>query len=188
MKQQPHFFFAVSIPEETKIMMKKHFEQLKEKMPFSRWVHHEDLHITLAFLGDAPTEKLHHAEKNVITEISGFKPFKLQIQQLGFFGKTDSPRIFWADTIGSTELNGLRNKVFMACEDAGFQLEKRRFCPHMTLARKWQGERPFQTESLEIWKELQPEPIVFDVTEVVLYQTHLYQTPKYEAISRIPLR
>jgi 2'-5' RNA ligase len=58
MDHQTHFFFAVSIPEETKLIMKKHCEQLKEKIPFSRWVHYEDIHITLAFLGGAPTEKL----------------------------------------------------------------------------------------------------------------------------------
>ena len=188
MDQRTHFFFAVSIPEETKLMMKKHFEQLKEKIPFSRWVHYEDIHITLAFLGGAPTEKLKLAEKNVIGAVRDSESFTLKINNLGIFGRNDSPRVFWADIIESKELQALRKKVFIACEDAGFQLETRPFRPHITIARKWNGDEPFQTELLEIWKELQPEPLIFDAGHVVLYQTHMNKSPKYEAITGIPLQ
>jgi RNA 2',3'-cyclic 3'-phosphodiesterase len=188
MNHQTHFFFAVSIPEETKLIMKEHCELLKEKLPFSRWVHYEDLHITLAFLGSAPSEKLKIAEKNVIEALRDSKSLKLAINKLGIFGRNDSPRIFWADTIESSELQVLRKKVFTACEDAGFELETRPFRPHITIARKWQGDEPFQSEILEIWKEIQPEPLQFDASSVVLYQTHLHKTPKYEAITRIPLQ
>jgi RNA 2',3'-cyclic 3'-phosphodiesterase len=188
MNHQTHFFFAVSIPEETKLIMKKHCEQLKEKLPFSRWVHYEDLHITLAFLGSAPSEKLKMAEKNVIEAVRGSNSLKLAINKLGIFGRNDSPRIFWADTLENKELQVLRKKVFTACEDAGFELETRPFRPHITIARKWQGEEPFQSATLDSWKELQPEPLKFDASNVVLYQTHLDMTPKYEAIIRIPLQ
>jgi 2'-5' RNA ligase len=56
------------------------------------------------------------------------------------------------------------------------------------MARKWRGDVPFQKEQLTIWKELQPEPLPFLAGEVVLYQTHLHQTPKYEAIKLFPLQ
>jgi RNA 2',3'-cyclic 3'-phosphodiesterase len=184
---QTHFFFALRIPEETKLIMKKHGEKLKERIPFSRWVHHEDLHITLAFLGDAPSEKLLIAEKNVKEALKNSNTFNLQINQLGIFGRVESPRIFWADTSESRELQDLRKKVYTACVDAGFQLETRPFRPHITIARKWKGEEGFQMELLEIWKKLQPEPLMFDAAEVVLYQTHLHKTPKYEPITRFPL-
>jgi RNA 2',3'-cyclic 3'-phosphodiesterase len=184
---QTHFFFALRIPEETKLIMKKYGEKLKESIPFSLWVHHEDLHITLAFLGDAPSEKLLLAEKNVKVALGNSNTFNLQINQLGIFGRKESPRIFFADTSESRELQDLRKKVFMACEEAGFQLETRPFRPHITIARKWKGEGEFQMEFLEIWKELQPEPLMFDAAEVVLYQTNLHKTPKYEPITRFPL-
>ncbi len=58
MEQQTHYFFAVKLPEETKLILKSHIEKLKGILPFGRWVHHEDLHITLAFLGHAPVEKI----------------------------------------------------------------------------------------------------------------------------------
>jgi 2'-5' RNA ligase len=77
--------------------------------------------------------------------------------------------------------------VFSACEKSGFQLETRPFRPHITLARKWKGEQPFHNEMLQLWNEVQPTPLSFKASEVVLYQTNLTQTPKYEAIKIYPL-
>lgn len=188
MEQRPHFFFAVRIPEETKFIMKKHIETLKEMIPFSRWVDYQDLHITLAFLGSAEPEKLLAAEKNVQEALIDTKRIQLKINQLGTFGREESPRVFWADTEESDNLKALRSKVFSACTQAGFQLETRPFRPHITLARKWKGQGPFQKEQLEIWNKLQPTPLIFEVKDVVVYQTHLNQTPKYEAVTIFPLQ
>jgi RNA 2',3'-cyclic 3'-phosphodiesterase len=100
---------------------------------------------------------------------------------LGTFGRIESPRIFWVDTKDSNELKEVRKKVFTACLETGFQLETRPFKPHITLARKWAGDEAFQTRLLDdVWNEFQSEPWEFTVNEVVLYQTHLDKTPKYE--------
>ncbi|ETI70448.1 RNA 2',3'-cyclic phosphodiesterase [Neobacillus vireti] len=188
MEQRNHFFFAVKIPEETKLIMKDHLNQLKEKIPFSRWVHHQDLHITLAFLGAAADEKRIAAEKNVNEALKEAAALTLNINKLGFFGMENAPRVFWADTEESAELKNIREKVFSACVRAGFQLETRPFRPHITLARKWNGTTTFQKEWLEVWQELQPAPLPFQANEVVLYQTHLHQTPKYEVINQFNLQ
>jgi RNA 2',3'-cyclic 3'-phosphodiesterase len=187
MEHRSHFFFAVRIPEQTKLRMQEHIEKIKERIPFSRWVHYQDLHITLAFLGSAPPDKLKQAENQVQVALKDEQAFTLKINKLGFFGNVDSPRVFWADTEESKNLQSIRNKVFSACEEAGFQLETRPFRPHITLARKWKGEQPFQTELLGLWEEFQPVPLSFEASEVVIYQTHLDKTPKYEAIKIYPL-
>ncbi len=180
MNENTHYFFAAKIPNETKLLLKRHTDKLKETLPFKRWVHHMDLHITLAFLGNAPSEKLSIAADNVHKALQELKGFQLKINGLGTFGKIESPRIFWVDTKDSVELKEVRKKVFTACLEAGFQLETRPFKPHITLARKWTGDENFQTKFLNAWNELQSEPLEFTVNEVVLYQTHLDKTPKYE--------
>jgi RNA 2',3'-cyclic 3'-phosphodiesterase len=180
MNENTHYFFAAKIPNETKQLMKRHTDKLKENLPFKRWVHYMDLHITLAFLGSAPSEKLSIAVDNVHKALQELKGFQLKINGLGTFGKIESPRIFWVDTKDSVELKEVRKKVFTACLEAGFQLETRPFKPHITLARKWTGDENFQIKFLNAWNELQSEPLEFTVNEVVLYQTHLDKTPKYE--------
>ncbi|MDR7000510.1 RNA 2',3'-cyclic phosphodiesterase [Neobacillus niacini] len=187
MTHQTHFFYAVPLPKEIKLIMKDHCEKLKLSLPFNRWVHHEDLHITLAFLGFASLEQLEKSKEYVRNELRGIHSFSLKINQLGIFGRKESPRIFWGDTIKSDELQSARKKVFTACEDAGFQLETRPFRPHITLARKWSGEEPFQNEMLDVWHELQQNPLAFLASEVVLFQTHLQKTPKYEVKEIFPL-
>ncbi|OIK08992.1 2'-5' RNA ligase [Bacillus sp. MUM 116] len=186
MSHQTHFFYAAPIPEEIKLIMKEHCEKLKVSLPFHRWVHHEDLHITLAFLGFAPQEQLERSKENVRNKLMGTDSFTLKINELGIFGREESPSIFWADTIKSEELQLVRKKVFSACEDAGFQLETRPFRPHITLAKKWTGDEPFHQKRFDVWKDLQPEPIAFSVSEIVLYQTHLQKTPKYEVKENFP--
>lgn len=187
MEHKTHYFFAISIPIETKNTLKEHCEILKEKMPFSRWVHHMDLHITLAFLGFAPNEELEMAIKNVKYAIHEMKTFDLQINQLGVFGRMDQPRVLWADTAENRDLKIVRNKVFTACENAGFKLETREFRPHITLARKWAGEQAFEKDYLDLWGELQPVSIDFEAKNIVLYKTNLHKTPKYEPIVTFPL-
>jgi RNA 2',3'-cyclic 3'-phosphodiesterase len=167
--------------------MKDHMEKIKERVPFSRWVHYMDLHITLAFLGSASPDKLAEATKNVKAALIDEPALTLNINKLGFFGSVDSPRVFWADSEESHELKTIRQKVFSACEKAGFQLETRPFRPHITLARKWSGAHPFDKDMLDLWNELQPNPLLFLAGDVVLYQTHLNKTPKYEAINIFPL-
>jgi 2'-5' RNA ligase len=188
MEQHTHFFFAVKLPEETKLIIKDQTEKLKEVIPFSRWVHHEDLHITLAFLGNAPTSMRDAAVNNVKEAIMAMDPLTLQITKLGIFGSMNAPRVFWADTEENNALQTIRKKVFLACKQAGFQLETRPFRPHITLARKWRGTAPFQLELLDLWERIQTKPLQFEARDVVFYQTRLNKTPKYEVVNLFPLK
>ncbi|WP_313799471.1 RNA 2',3'-cyclic phosphodiesterase [Cytobacillus sp.] len=186
MEQSTHFFFAVSLPEEVKKELHKQCLAIKERFPFQRWVHQEDYHITLAFLGAAAEDKLEKAKKLVMTALNGQKAFPLQINQLGVFGKVDSPRIFWADTAKEERLNTIRSIVFSACLEAGFKLETRAFKSHITLARKWVGNHPFEVKHLKN-HPFEKAPLAFQAKEVVLYQTHIDRIPKYEKIAAFPL-
>lgn len=177
-----HYFFAAAIPEEIKGEMKVKMDELKREFPFRRWVHHQDLHITLAFLGAAQKEKLDTACRLVGRAIQGYAPFEMEITGLGTFGRKEQPRVFWAGLHQSEELNNLRNLVFQACEQADFQLETRPFAPHLTLARNWQGEETFDS-ALNAGLKVRS----FLLDEVVLYRTNMDRVPKYEAVQQFRL-
>lgn len=181
-----HFFYALSLSANVKEELKEYSNKVKNLFPFSRWVHHQDYHITLAFLGSASEEKLALSQNLVRQNVSEMESFPLTIEQLGTFGKKESPRIFWAGVQMEESLHMVRNQVYLACKQAGFQLESRPFHPHITIARKWQGEEPFTINKLEEENKLN-KPITYRANEVVLYQTHLDRTPKYEALVIFPL-
>jgi RNA 2',3'-cyclic 3'-phosphodiesterase len=187
MEKNPHYFLAVRLPNEAKQLLYEQAVQWKSELMFARWVHHEDYHITLAFLGNASESQLNTTKKLVQKNIDGFSAFSLTIQHLGTFGRKDSPRIFWAGVHKEERLHQLRNLVFSACEQAGFQLETRPFSPHITLARKWEGSSSFAPVLLNDDNRLKEAPITFEAKEVVLYRTRFEKTPKYEEVATFPL-
>ncbi|WP_174729370.1 RNA 2',3'-cyclic phosphodiesterase [Mesobacillus harenae] len=187
MHHKNHYFIALAIPFPMKTEIMEKIHPLKEEFRFQRWVHPQDLHITLAFLGDASEQKLKLVSENTIDEIDEFSSFSVSIDHLGVFGNSSSPRIFWAGMLKSIALYELRERVYTAASKANFELESRPFNPHVTLARKWEKSRMFDSSLLEDNNPFNKEPLTFVAREVVLYKTHLGKEPKYEAIASIPL-
>ncbi|MBP2241463.1 2'-5' RNA ligase [Cytobacillus eiseniae] len=188
MDTKAHYFFAIRLPENVKIEMKRICLKLEAIFPFQRWVHQEDYHITLAFLGAALETKLAEVKRMAAQRVEGQKAFSIHIHQLGVFGKEDAPRIFWADMQKEESLMNIQELVFSACTQAGFELEKRPFKPHITLARKWAANDPFQKKQLIEENPFKHSPTTFQAKEIVLYQTHLDRTPKYEKIAIFTLQ
>lgn len=180
-----HFFFAVPLPPKIKEHLYNCCENMKKNLSFKRWVYQEDYHITLAFLGQADHLQLDKAISFIKRELADTFPFDLQINGLGTFGRKESPRIFWADILQSLDLNNLRDKVYSACIEAGFTLDTRPFSPHITLARKWdESYGPFSKDMLN--EETIQSPI-FQVNNIVLYETKLESIPKYHTKAVIQL-
>jgi 2'-5' RNA ligase len=187
MEKTAHFFYALRIPKKEQQLLFDKCQKLREVMPFGRWVHFEDYHITLAFLGNAEENQLQSSIRLVREVVPNVKSFSLQINQLGAFGQKDAPRIFWAGVEKEITLDTVRDQVYKACTAAGFKLETRPFHPHITIARKWSGSVPFRQDLLIENNPFKDEPIRFSASEVVLYRTHLDRVPKYEAVQVFPL-
>ncbi|WP_423407712.1 RNA 2',3'-cyclic phosphodiesterase [Heyndrickxia sp. MSNUG] len=187
MEQHAHFFYALELPAEVKEKLEKAKSELQEALPFKTWVHPQDLHITLAFLGNAGAPQMDAANNLIDSALSRQFKFELAIDHLGTFGRKDSPRIFWAGLEESKSLSVVREDVFSACLSAGFKLETRPFSPHITLARKWTGESSFTYKLIEEKNPFKDEKINFYAERVVLYRTHLGKSPKYEPLTIFPL-
>jgi 2'-5' RNA ligase len=172
---QTHYFFALALPSDVKDYLNESSRKLD--LPFARWVHPEDYHLTLAFLGNAEEDKLLAAKEKVAIAAKRLESFSLDLDSFGTFGPKSNPRIFWAGVKESLSLNHLQKAVGGACAEADFQLDTKPFNPHITLARKWQGQESFQET---VKAPLTLEQHTFAIKQVVLYQTHMASTPKYE--------
>ncbi|WP_338472037.1 RNA 2',3'-cyclic phosphodiesterase [Niallia sp. XMNu-256] len=186
MERNPHYFWAVGLPLEIKQSISEAFNDLKSLFPFKRWVHKEDYHITLAFLGSAETSKRNATIDRIQESLETVNSFPLQIQGIDIFGNKKSPRVFWAAVNQEDRLHGLQQNVYQQCLQAGFKLETRSYHPHITLARNWIGP-DFSHELLQKYNPFRDQSLSFIVKEVVLYQTHLEKTPKYEPIATFSL-
>ncbi|MBD8069024.1 RNA 2',3'-cyclic phosphodiesterase [Bacillus sp. PS06] len=182
-----HYFLAVPIPKSTKAELSKRSEELKQAFPFKSWVHPEDYHITLAFLGSSSDEALSKVKEQMTMTLNDYPSFEIVANGIGTFGKNDAPRIFWVGVEKNQELSLLQQKIYQSVTEIGFSLDKRPYNPHITIARRWKNSDGFDSSVLDHFNQLYPG-VLFPCHEVVLYQTHLDRSPKYEVISRFTLR
>lgn len=95
MEIKPHYFWAVRLPDSIKQYIQDEMTNVKQIFKFKRWVHMDDYHITLVFLGSVDQQKTQSVIDLVGDAIKDEKAFELQIEGLNVFGNNISPRIFW---------------------------------------------------------------------------------------------
>lgn len=120
-------FIALAVPQAVAGRMADLAARLRAGHP----VPAGNLHLTLAFLGeqDRPAlEDLHPALERLRPS-----PFRIEFGPLGTFG--DTPSNVHAAVRMSAELQALHRAVHGAVFGAGITLERRRFRPHVTIAR-----------------------------------------------------
>lgn len=138
-------FVAVDVPGELKERIERDVvNPLRSKLPGARWTRPEGRHLTLSFLGDVDEGRLPAISSALGSVASGARAFEVAFEGFGFFpGRPPSrrrgakrPRVFWIGVgQGSTELVDLQRNVATAMEGVGFEGEKRKWSPHLTLAR-----------------------------------------------------
>ncbi|WP_027409603.1 RNA 2',3'-cyclic phosphodiesterase [Anoxybacteroides tepidamans] len=182
--KKTHYFIAVPLTDGVKKELATWSRSIASQFPFRTWVHQEDYHLTLAFLGDASSEKRKAVCEAMKAIGKQHAPFSLELERIGVFGNPQAPRILWKGVKREEGLFALQQDVYEACKQIGFMLDDRPFAPHITVARKWQGETNFSLEEIRYVDRVQGH---FAVDQIVLYQTHLDRVPKYETIATFPL-
>ncbi|MCK1991903.1 RNA 2',3'-cyclic phosphodiesterase [Peribacillus muralis] len=181
-----HFFFALVLPDEIKAYIHNVTEKLILRFPFKKVLHPADYHITMAFLGSADDSLKKDVQKRVETVLAEETSFGLELGEIGAFGRGDSPRILWTGVKQQERLFSMQKKLYSACVEAGFELDKKPFKPHITIARKFDGEDSFSLESARQVANLDDK--YFEAVQVALYQTHLGASPSYEKVFTINLQ
>ncbi|WP_407408602.1 RNA 2',3'-cyclic phosphodiesterase [Peribacillus sp.] len=181
-----HFFFALVLPDDIKHHLHNQTNEVKSEFPFKKWLHPADYHITMAFLGNAEDTMKEEALEKIKRALANEQSFELKVEGIDVFGKKESPRILWAGVKQEERLTSIQKKIYASCVEAGFELDKKPFKPHITLARKFEGETPFSiNEARQLAK---PEAKAFQASQIALYQTHLGASPSYEPVYTINLQ
>ena len=98
------------------------------------WVLPGQSHITLAFLGDVPEDKLESVCGTVEYAVRNVRPFDITIEGTGIFGK-NAHTLWAAVTDGFDEISELRQTVSEPLAKKEFFTPSKRFEPHITMAR-----------------------------------------------------
>ncbi len=177
----PHYFIGIPIPAD---IAEPIWEATKKEpvLTFKKWVHPHDYHITLIFLGAADEERLAKLSSPLADAcVGGCDRLPYSFSIWIFSATADSRECFTLSPNGmNSSLICGKNKT--GCFESRFSSGKRPYHPHMTMARKWAGDRPF------------PDDVPFEsgrvqsaVSRFSLFQTHLDRSPKYEEIAQFQL-
>jgi 2'-5' RNA ligase len=129
-------FIAFKLPADVVDSLRVLQSGLKKRGLNLRWVHPENIHLTLKFLGDVPTEELQEV-KHVIGEVARHQVvFSLEAKGLGVFPTVKKARVLWSGIHGDViRLNSLQGTLDQSLAALGFEPEKRSFRGHLTLGR-----------------------------------------------------
>ena len=159
-------FVALPLPDD----LADALERLQGDISVGRVVPRENLHVTLAFLGDlepGEAEELHGA----LCEIEA-APVTLDMRGVDVFGG-DDPRMVFAAVEPDAALTALRDKVYSAARGIGLELPRKRFRPHVTLSRFSRRMPQFELDRLGSFLEAHG---AFRVAPVEVAQFGLYRS------------
>ncbi|MEZ5777468.1 MAG: RNA 2',3'-cyclic phosphodiesterase [Paracoccaceae bacterium] len=121
-------FLAIPIPDD----VAGRLEDIQSDLPFGRLVPAENLHLTVAFLGEQPWEALRDLHDAL--EAFSSPRFTVSFGPLGTFGGS-APSSLHAEVDPAAALRALHAKLRGVLHATGIATERRRFRPHVTLAR-----------------------------------------------------
>lgn len=181
-------FIAIPLHDKQRTIMSAWSEQLKKRTHFKKWVHPNDWHITIKYLGETRFDQAQQVKQRLREVTAQLTPFQLSIEQLGIFGQPSKPRIFWAGVEGELDtLHHVQAQVEEQMIALGYDAENRAYNPHLTLARQYIGDEPFEEGWLNEWPQPNQGDITLQVKEIVLYQSHSGRTPMYQPLAVFPL-
>ena len=124
----PRLFAGIEIPA----ALSEEIAGLEQPLPGARWVAPDDLHVTLRFFGDV-SERTSNELIDHLAAID-LDMFELRVAGLSAHG-SKQPSSIWADVEPSDTLVRLQYATERAARASGLEPEKRRFRPHITIAR-----------------------------------------------------
>jgi 2'-5' RNA ligase len=128
-------FVALELSDRLKEGILALAEEFRARGVRASWAKRPTLHLTLKFLGDVEESELPEVVAAVARASSGVSAFDLETVRLGAFPSPRRPRVLWVGVRPCDELFALHEGLEDELSELGFQRERRRFHPHVTIGR-----------------------------------------------------
>jgi 2'-5' RNA ligase len=145
-------FIAVEVPFSEEL--EKFSKDIKASGANLKMVDLRNIHVTLKFLGDIEESLVPEVEKAMKDAVAGIPPFKARLLGTGAFPNIGRPTVIWAGLEHAEPLEVMARRLEEGLVPLGFEPEKRKFSPHVTVARVKDGRNKLElTEALSFWEE-----------------------------------
>ena len=184
-------FIAIPLPPEVIRQVEQFVRALRPQFPEFRWTDAAQWHITTNFLGNVPDARTGEVCQVVREIATARSPFVCSLDALGAFPKVTRPRILWLGLAeGGRILTHLHYRLADALEDLNIETDRRKYRPHLTLARLQSHQRWTErlVERLSGPAVRPTADLTFEVDELVVYASFPESTgPVYTPMDRIVL-
>jgi 2'-5' RNA ligase len=158
----PRLFTGLAVPPEVADALRA----FRGGLPGARWIEPGDYHVTLRFLGDVEIP----VAEDVLEALAEMRPrtaLTVMLDGLGIFGG-DRPRALYASVAPSPALIDLQAEQERLVRRAGVEPERRKFTPHVTLARLKRDASP---EAVAMYLSQAPAfaPLTFIADRVTVF-------------------
>ena len=122
-------FIALMIPEPQRSQL----ALLQGGVEGAHWVNPDKLHLTIRFIGEV-TEP---TAQDIMAVLDGLqvRDFQVQLRGIGVFDPGNRPRSLWAAVADPAPLSALHEKCNQALRRLQVMEERRKYIPHVSLAR-----------------------------------------------------
>ncbi|MCB5943472.1 RNA 2',3'-cyclic phosphodiesterase [Acidocella sp. KAb 2-4] len=158
-------FVALDLPWE----VKEELSDLSFNLPGARWVPTDNFHLTLRFIGEA--NRLQAEEIDFALASLRGRSFEFCLSGLGWFEKNGRVNTLYAGVERNDDLARLQTKVETALHRCGLPPDRRKFTPHVTLARMDSQVTPALTSFVQAHNLYRSAPIRAD--NVTLFSSFL---------------
>ena len=166
-------FIAVDVPPEVKNHLRAVSAALGSLDLDARLAPVSSIHLTLRFLGDVEESRIPGIGDAIRRCARRAPPFSLEVRNLGAFPSRKRPRIVWAGVAGDGGLERLHRLLELELHELGFDRERKKFRPHLTLLRL-KSSRNLKRLSSYLETEGQGMgPVSFLVRRIHLYESRL---------------
>lgn len=177
-------FVALELPKQLRDRLGEATRALSTGGAKVRWVHQDQMHLTLRFLGDideAQAERM----KQAVRDAAALQPeaIRLGVGGLGAFPNRRNPRVIWVGISENDALKRVQASLDRAAVEIGVAPEDREWTPHLTLGRVKFVER--RSPLLKRLKSVRVETFFYLTDTITLYESTLTpEGPVYRPLEK----
>ena len=123
-------FISIPLSPEMRRGITETMDQLKKAGVRGRYIPVENLHITLAFIGEMPDAG---PIKKALEDVK-IEPFEMKLSGMGTFGN-----LLWIGLEKEPKLEQLSSRVRLALDEAKIPFDRKKFSAHITIVREMSG-------------------------------------------------
>ncbi len=184
-------FAALPLPADLRDALRQACLPLKQADGALRWGDPDQWHVTLAFYGEVPDDRVAALVEHLRRRARRVAPLPLHLSGSGSFGSPGRAQVLWLRVAGDDSgvdraLERLAGSARAAGRKVGLDVAERRWTAHLTLAR---ARRPVDLEGVHAALGVLP-PLHWTASALHLVRSDLGAAPggsaRHTALARLP--